>query len=155
MNKIKKYIFLIIYLFIITLIFFFALRNGEQSTTDSGRLIELLYKIIKLLKMDHIIDASSLAHVVRKLIGHFGLFFVCGLFGCFTFHSFISDYKKALLFHLLSGLLIAIISELLQLIPLNRSCQFTDVLIDYSGYIVCTAIYVLIIYLIKKKQLKN
>ncbi len=155
MNKYKKYVFLIIYILITSLIFFFSLRNGEQSTGDSSFLTSLLYNVIKILKLENIINVNSLSSIVRKLIGHFGLFFICGFFGYFTYCLFIENYKFAIIINLIIGLLISIISELLQLIPINRSCQLSDVVIDFSGYFICTLILVFIKYLIIKKQLKN
>ena len=144
MKKYLKYIYLIIYILIISLIFMFALRDATESTTDSGRLTKLILSILKALNLEDNINANTLSRLVRKLIGHFGLFFVCGFFGINTFINFIKNKKQSIIINLIAGILIAIISELLQLIPIGRSCQISDMLIDYSGYLLICVVYIFI-----------
>ena len=149
MKKYLKYIYLTIYILIITLIFIYALRDATESSSDSGRITKILLSLLETFNLENIINVNTLSMLVRKLIGHFGLFFVCGFFGVNTFINFITNKKYSIILNLITGLLIAIISELLQLIPVGRSCQISDMLIDYSGYLLICVIYIFI----KRKSL--
>lgn len=149
MKKIAKYIYLIIYILIIILLFFFSLRDGKESTTDSNQITNILLSILKIFNLEDSVSVTTLSHIVRKLIGHFGLFFICGFFGINTFINFIKNKKYSIIINLSVGLLIATTSELLQLIPVGRSCRITDVLIDYSGYLLVCIFYIFI----KRKSL--
>lgn len=144
MKKYLKYIYLTIYILIITLIFIYALRDATESSSDSGGITKILLSLLETFNLENIINVNTLSRLVRKLIGHFGLFFVCGFFGVNTFINFITNKKYSIILNLITGLLIAIISELLQLIPVGRSCQISDMLIDYSGYLLICVIYIFI-----------
>ena len=144
MKKYLKYIYLILYIITITFIFYYALRNASQSTSDAGRVTNIILSILKIINLEDKINVESLTVIVRKLIGHFGIFFICGFFGIKTYINFIKNKKTSIKINLLAGLLIAIISELLQLIPIGRSCQITDMIIDYSGYLIICIMYIII-----------
>lgn len=95
-------------------------------------------------------DMSDFHAVFRKAIGHFALFLVTGLFGAIAmFMTFWRDKKwrvPALLgVLLLSGFVLAGFSEALQAIPvLQRSPQWSDVLIDWLGFAASSAAIALI-----------
>lgn len=94
---------------------------------------------------------------VRKFIGHFSLFLLTGLFGYLTFRERMK-IKKAVAVNTIYGTCLAVGSELLQLIPIDRACAFTDMLIDTMGYILGMLIIIIVIYLYKKiknKKIRN
>ena len=99
---------------------------------------------------------NKLNRFARKIIGHFSLFLVTGIFGILTLISYREKIKYfyALLINSCYGFLLGGISELLQLIPEGRACQFKDVLIDTLGYFIGTCI-VLIILVVAKKCKNN
>ena len=114
-------------------------------------------------------DMNSFHQIIRKGAGHFALFFMDAIFGFISFTLTIDLYKKkwwlSLLINasllLFAGFALAGISELIQSIPsLNRGSSWTDVLIDFLGFlfatIVCGVVF-LTIYLLKnrKKKPKN
>ena len=92
--------------------------------------------------------------MIRKGIGHFGAFFVLAIFASFVVIMF---FKKKWLYALLSlvtGFLIAGLTEYIQTFVPGRSGLFKDVMIDYTGYIVGSIIILgvyLIIYLITRR----
>jgi len=93
--------------------------------------------------------------IIRKLIGHFTLFLITGIFGYLTFRSIIKNRKLAAVINISYGCGLGIISELLQLIPQGRACLVKDMFIDAGGYLLGTIIIILIICLykfIKKKK---
>lgn len=133
--------------------------NGIKSTNSSGIVVNILKSIINAFSKDAINEGNidSFTHVVRKLVGHFGLFVCSGLSSSLAIH-FASYYLKryqwwyGLIFTLFFGLFLAGLTELIQSFIPDRSGQLTDVLIDYSGYILGTGIIVLIVFLVSRKK---
>ncbi len=72
----------------------------------------------------------------RKVIGHFSLFLITGIFGMLTLVAYKEKlrYLYSFLINISYGFVLGCISELLQLIPKGRACQFKDVIIDTLGY---------------------
>lgn len=152
MKEKKKYIFLILYIITILLIFFLSLRDANESTDDSGFVMNIVLSILKIFKDEQTINIELVSLLVRKLIGHYGMFCICGLFGYFTYNSFIETNKIKVLVYILSGIFIAVIAELLQLVSPGRSCQISDMFIDYSGYITSLLLCIVLSIIIKSKQ---
>ena len=135
--------------------------NGEESTASSGMVVNVL-KTIFQVKEENLGVVTTL---VRKLIGHFFLFVLSGSLSSWSIYLisfYIKRYKSwfGISFSLFFGLFLAGLTELIQTFTPGRSGQFTDVLIDYSGYILGTFIVLLLIFLIivhknKKKELLN
>ena len=105
-------------------------------------------------------DMAKFEGYVRKAVGHFGLFLVTGVFGMLAFASTLRFKKKTWLWAglicLASGLLLAGLSEAIQLIPsLHRSGQIDDAAIDLAGYAVGMIISGILYYLIKAKRDKK
>lgn len=99
---------------------------------------------------------GRLNFLIRKVIGHFSLFLLTGIFGMLTLVTYQDKlrYFYALLINLGYGFILGGISELLQLIPVGRACQFKDVLIDTLGYFLGVC-FVLLILIIKKYIQRN
>ena len=132
--------------------------NAAQSTNQSGWVVTMLKTIINSFSKDAINDGNinTFTHVVRKLIGHFGLFVFSGGFSTWAIHLssyYLKKYKwwYDLIFTLFFGLFLASLTELIQTFVPGRSGQITDVLIDFSGYILGTGIVVLILFILYKK----
>lgn len=100
--------------------------------------------------------------LIRKGIGHFGAFMVLAMIG---FGVCLFFFKKKPLFIIISlalGFSIAGVTEIIQLYVPGRSGLFSDVMIDFSGYFVGTAItftifYIIILirFILKRKGKKN
>lgn len=94
---------------------------------------------------------------IRKALGHYFLFFVDGIFGFWTFFLFLKDKKLkwTIIISLGVGLFMASLSEIIQtFIPL-RAGRFSDVVIDFAGYLTATLLCYLILYLLKRKASKK
>lgn len=89
---------------------------------------------------------------IRKIVGHFGLFALNGVVTYLMFNSFEMKKTKVFLSTLSLGLSNSIIAELLQLIPEGRSCQISDMFINFIGFIIGFAFAYLIVKLIKKRH---
>ena len=143
-NKILSIVFMVIYL---TLLFFFVrmgLENSEQSTETSSQVVEVVTEVVeKVTPDDYVVDKDKVSFLTRKIIGHFGYNVIMGVFLLLAIYAFFYDkcdkaqYKKysfkLFLIVITFSLVIAIISELIQLIPAGRSCEIKDMAIDYSG----------------------
>ena len=152
-----KWIFLGLFIASILTHFFLSLESADKSAVLSGSVTEEVVKIIEDVtntELDHDVAHS----VIRKLIGHYGWFGLIGIFGFLTFRSFLNKkFYFSLILCLISGALIATISELLQVIPSGRDANFKDIMIDYSGYITAMLICFIIalIYYRNNNQKNN
>lgn len=139
-----------------------ALKQGhiKVTATHVASNISVTYEI-DILKASTLTgkDREKLIYKVRKQIGHFGLFAIDGIVGFLYFNSLTTSKKKRniLMFSIGAGL--AITAELLQLIPVGRSCQITDMIINllgfYSGLVVSLLALVVIRKIKSKKGEKN
>ena len=102
--KNKRYLIatIIVSTLAVSLNFFIILHsclNGDVSSQASGPVVELLKSFINLFHAETIIDSNigTFAHVVRKLVGHFGLFLVDGVFTSWSIYlasAYIKKYKQ-------------------------------------------------------------
>lgn len=115
----KKIIYLIIYLFdclLILLILSFA-------TPISVKIIDRINKMFLLITVDIF---------VNKIMGHFLLFLINGM----LYFLFINKANKnKLLYILLPGFILGLLSEFIQLFLANRNPCFADVTLDYIAYL--------------------
>ena len=151
--------------------------NGENASVENGKFlsdktgrytITATHKTIDGFSASKTIEVKYSFHTyVRKIVGHFSLFLALAIFSAVVYHrlaEMLKPSKKTLLgtgLSLGAGFLTAGISELLQsgFFALNRGPSIADALLDFLGFIIGTAIY-LIIYIIyrkvkSKKRIKN
>ena len=164
MNVSKKYLIWTIIVCVLALainvfIIVHSCLDATQSSAASGGVTDFLVKIINGIKPGTITDANygQFASFVRKAIGHFGLFMVSGLLTTLAFYLVLNMFKWAkyylqIITALAFGLTIAILTEVIQLNVDGRSGEFTDVLIDYGGYILGFSIIFLILFLLIRRQ---
>ena len=131
--------------------------DGGDSTSQSSWVVSLLQNIINTFSKDAINESNItlFTHVVRKLIGHFGLFALDGLItSIFIYFTFKNKLNILVLMgiSLVFGLLIAISTEVIQHFIPGRSGEALDVLIDYSGYFLFAIYTLLITYLIISRK---
>lgn len=100
---------------------------------------------------------------VRKLVGHFGAFLIFGIFSA-LFWVLAFDKQKwrfSIPIAFINGILLAMLTEWIQLYVPGRGGSWKDVAIDSNGFLISTSIITvvvllvyLIIYLVKKKKRK-
>lgn len=162
-SKIK--IALIIFLSLSILLNLFIIINafipGDESAATSFWIADVLATIINYVKSGTINDGNidAFSYFIRKLVGHFSLFLLDGVFVGLTFYLF-STYKKSLnfwwasLFIFLIGFLVASISEAIQLGIPGRIGTMNDVLIDMAGYAVSSiSLFIILFLTLRKKKL--
>lgn len=102
---------------------------------------------------------SQLNVIMRKSLGHFGLFAITSVFACIFISMSISKYRYRLMAtctSLIVGFSLAGFSELIQLYTPGRTCSWIDVGIDTLGYFLSIIIYLivlLVIWLVTRKRL--
>ena len=151
--------------------------NSQDATVEGGKLlsdktgsytITATHKTIDGFAVSKVVEVKYSFHTyVRKLVGHFSLFLALAIFSAVVYYrlaSLLKPSKKLPLGIALSlgaGLITAGVSELLQsgIFVLDRGPSIADALLDFTGFLVGTAIY-FIIYIIyrkakSKRQLKT
>ena len=150
MNKRKeaaKWILFALAILLNAFIIINSYMNGNQSSAESGRVTNIIKNIINFFIHNAINDTNyeTFHGVIRKLVGHFGLFLLDGVIVSWDIHFLIQKkWWIKLIITLSFGLLIAILTEVIQLAVPGRAGSALDILIDYSGYAIGVGIILLI-----------
>ena len=157
--NILKWIILGVAIIINVFILVNACIEGGASAQESGRVARFFANIINFFAHDAINSSNfdSFAYVIRKLIGHFGLFAVDGVVSTYAIHLFTKETKFKYVYFtiggsLIFGLLIASVSEIIQIFTPDRYGSWGDIGIDFAGYFLGTGLIILILFL--NKQVK-
>lgn len=148
MKTYYKYIFFIFYVLIIVIIVLSSLKDASSSIKDSDAVTDVIIQVGGNTNA----KKESISSFVRNIIGHFGSFFVCGIFGILSFCLIIKNRKMAILLCIVFGFVFSIIAEILQLIPEGRYCDIKDMITNFSGYLSSILICLFIHYLYQRKQ---
>ena len=159
MKMSKKYLILTIIICVLATainayIIMHSCLDAIRSTEASNSVVEVAEETINTISPGTITEANheSFASFIRKAFGHFGLFVISGLLSPLAIYLAINPFKWSkhylnVIIGLSFGLMIAAITEIIQLNVPGRSGEFTDVLIDFSGYLVGALIVGLILFL--------
>lgn len=133
----RSHIFLILALLVTVFIFSSSMQTATESDHTSGQLLAIINKLLSCISV-------TLSHTFIRKLAHFTEFFVQGVF-----LSLAAVYSRKGMKHYLfriagAGLLTACADEFLQNFFDGRSCQLTDVLIDFGG----TSFAILAVFLI-------
>ena len=166
----KKYfiwtlIFSVIALAINVFIVVHSCLDASTSTEASHGVVEITEEVINTVAPGTITPENheSFVSFIRKAFGHFGLFLISGFFTSLALFLIINPfndkkYYRIILIALSSGLLLALLTETIQLYVPGRSGELTDVLIDFGGYLLGFSVIFLILFFIIlhiEKQIKN
>lgn len=129
--------------------------DAVTSTQQSQGVVEVSEEVVNTISPGTVTPENhdSFATFIRKAFGHFGLFVISGLLSSLATYLLINPFKWSkhyltVIIGLAFGLIIAIITEIIQLNVPGRSGEFTDVLIDFSGYLLGALIIGLILFLV-------
>lgn len=157
-NEMKKLTVFTIIMFVITglyilFIWVHSLMSAEKSTEESLNVLEFLTAFLRSLG----INAELTDHIVRKT-AHFCEF---ALLGCLTLWCGYLFNKNILKLLLPVGgvcIAVAVVDEIIQIFSPGRSCQLSDVILDFTGSVFGAVFFILIIIiimLIKKRMNKD
>ena len=163
----KKYLILTIVFCVLAVainayIIMHSCLDAVASTEQSQGVVQVSEDVVNTVAPGTITPENhdSFASFIRKAFGHFGLFVVSGLLSPTALYLLINPFKWSkhylnAIIGLSFGLIIAITTEVIQLSIPGRSGEFTDVLIDFSGYLLGALIVGLILFLILRKKNKK
>ena len=161
----KKYLILTIIIVVLAVainayIIMHSCLDAVESTKASNGVVEVAEEVVNTVKPGTINETNynDFATFIRKAFGHFGLFVISGLLSSLAVYLSFNPLKWSKLYlsiiALEFGLLMGLITELIQLSVAGRSGELTDVLIDFSGYLLGFLIILLVIFLVNKKRTK-
>lgn len=164
-NKTKSLYLFRIFLLLSIILNAFILINafipGDDSAVASFWVADIFAKIINFLKADTINSGNieSFTYVIRKLIGHLGLFLIDGSFVGLTFYIYSLRHKNpnfwfSTLYIFLTGVFVASFSEMIQIFIPGRVGSINDFLIDLGGYLLAL-IVLFLIFLLKQSKKKS
>ena len=156
-NIIKKYILLFLIILCLIFIFFNSFKNAEQSRADSGRVVEIIEKVVDAVcqgnppeKLDSFLVTAS-RNVLRNY-AHFLEFFILGILTMlYSYSKFKVAIFKRLSFVFLFCILIALIDETIQFFSPGRAFELYDLLLDGLGSII-GVILILLLHKIKERR---
>ncbi|MCM1507554.1 MAG: VanZ family protein [Ruminococcus flavefaciens] len=134
----KKYILIFLTVVMMVIIFFFSMENSHESSHRSAGLTEFILKHF-IRDYQDMSDSEKIhffkraEHIIRKL-AHFSVYTVLGFFASSAIGRR-KLFSAGTLITIGIGFLYACSDELHQYFVPERSCRFTDVLIDTSGVI--------------------
>lgn len=134
-----------------------AFINGEKSAVESNNFAHITADAINTVKPETITEQNfeNFASFLRKFAGHFSLFTFTGVFATWSLFRFFSVKNwiriSASFCH---GLMLAFLSEFIQIFVSGRSGNFLDVGIDFGGYFLGSIFVFLILLSVEKKQQK-
>ena len=158
LKKILFYIFVVLAVATDVLILVEAAIGGNKSAGQSLGVTQLVIDFVKIFDPNSpIVLNPDVTHaVVRKLVGHFGLFGASGLFSTIAMllYKDVRFDKKMVVFAISegSGLVLAFVSELIQLATPGRFFSIGDVFIDYSGYIIFSMVVFFSFFIVYKDK---
>lgn len=163
MNKTRKIWIIILLVIVISIngfIIFQSCLPGGSSSKWSNVAVDIYKTITGTPKeaTESAIPGVTISEFVRKLFGHFSLFFVDGVFSFLFIYLLLKDYPKdyfKIILGCVFGIFIASLSETIQLFVPGRVGVFTDVAMDAGGFIASVLIVYLVIFIIKKVRDKK
>lgn len=154
---IMPYLSLTIFIILTIVIVVFASFSGDVSGEQSSTLGQFIVSFLSRLNINlSATQLDSLQVFIRKAIGHFGLFFLNGIFATLSGHYWLALNSKAKTLVVFSiGVFLAGLSEFIQVFAPERGPSFLDVLIDVTGFIVGIGLIVIVLNLSNRKKNKK
>ena len=128
--------------------------NSSQSAVESTERSSPLTDWINGILAGFPIPFSVTENFIRKL-AHFTEYAILGTMLSVTYYLYLLKIKTALIATLITGAAVAVIDEVIQLFPAGRSCQVSDMLLDFCGVAFASAIVMLIIRAVENKRRKK
>lgn len=143
-RKIASAVLLILTLALCVLIFYLSAQTADESSLQSGGLIDFIAKIFGVEFTDF---------VIRKF-AHACEFALLGFLSALCVSVYTLNLKK-LYISVVFSIIYALSDEIHQIFVAGRACQFRDICIDSAGVLTGTAVAAVIIYLYLKKRNKT
>ena len=115
----------------IVFIFSNSMQMGNVSEASSGRVLNLVRRVLTRLGMPGVANQISM-HLIRKL-AHFCEYMLEGFLLMLCLRVYTRRFVRHMSWPILGGLLTALADETIQLFSPGRSSQVMDVWIDFGG----------------------
>lgn len=129
-----RYIFLSLYFLFASITVFTSARHGTASKEDSSFFTTII-SLIKPLK-DFGEYYGDLEGLLRKLLGHYALFFITGVFYALTVRSFKISHLVTIYSAFVSAMFLGSLNEAIQYFVPLRNCSVIDVVLDTHAYFI-------------------
>lgn len=139
-------------------IFYLSAENGTSSSASSGKVGEIIASSLNAFGANINPQDSNYKMIIRKLVGHFGLFLATSgsLVIAILFMKNDNKKKYILLFSsLIIGVAVAFLSEYVQSFALDRGPSVKDALIDTAGYLTPIIIYICVKFFVYFKDKRS
>ena len=150
------YLYLSLFVIVSLTILFFAAQSGDNSSEQSGTLVNITAKILTLFRIT--LSEGQLAFLhnfIRKAIGHFLLFMVDGIFAWLSARAWLKlRLNMRFIVTMSAGIFIAALSEILQLFAPERGPALGDVFLDIFGFFIGILLIYLLLKIINHKNKK-
>lgn len=152
--KILPYFYAVMFILCITLIFIKAAEPADVSSSASSNLSNYLQNNSVVFNQisKNVDDFHAL---VRKFIGHYGLFALTGFFGFLTFASISKTSVHSLCLAAISATLVSIISELIQDNTDGRFFSVSDIILNVQGFVSGNAVALVLFWIYERKRREN
>lgn len=144
----KKYGWSSLWLLYVAVVFGNSLVPAVQSSEQSAFVLGKVLEVMGAVGMNH---TGITEHIIRKT-AHFTEYAVMGL----LLYQVLSQYRlpktERWLLHGLLGFLVPFVDETIQLFVAGRSGQISDMWLDCFGVLCGTAVWMGILWLLKKRR---
>ncbi len=137
------------------LIFYMSAQNAGSSNAMSGGLLQritALFPAFRRMAAEGQAQLLSLLHTLLRKAAHWSLYFVLGTLSALLLLCYPLSFRVRAPLVFGGSLLYALSDELHQYFVPGRSCELRDVLIDFCGAVIGTALTFLIASLLKKRR---
>lgn len=152
--KIRKTLIITFLVLLISLDIFIIVEScigGTGSASQSQGITQLVIDIIHAFNPSAELDVGVVHNIVRKVCGHFLLFGLSGILTTLVFVLPSEAFKKHFTLMIISiigkGVVLACVTEIIQIFTPGRSGNGIDILIDMAGYILFAFIIFIIFYI--------
>lgn len=144
MKKGRLIIYIVIEIIISSFILYTSTYTQQHNINEGGEVANFINRIFFASQLNDF-ELRNMVALGAKMLGHFGLFMLDGLFGFLIWKEFKSN--KATLLFLIYALVLSSLGEFIQLFSLERSATIHDAILDFSGYV-----FIFVCYLVSQRR---
>ena len=144
MKKGRLIIYIVIEIIVSSFILYTSTYTQQHNINEGGEVANFINRIFFVSQLNDF-ELKTMVALGAKMLGHFGLFMLDGLFGFLIWKEFKSN--KATLLFLIYALALSSLGEFIQLFSLERTATIHDVILDFSGYV-----FIFVCYLVSQRR---
>lgn len=138
---------------VMIIIFLFSCKVGDESSKQSGRILQAIVKIVESISSSAMSEAIlGFLHLFIRKVAHFTEYAALGASAMYAIHYRFTKPKFAMLISLLISALYAATDEIHQYFVPGRYGTWSDVLIDSCGALAGIMIFFFVVYSHHGKQ---